>query len=141
MKSSYPLTIFLIVLMAGCAGTGTKNYDSFKTNIENKSEISVFILRDSSYIGSAVAMQVSLNGTQIAELGPGEMVSARVISGENNLKVKMGGLVGEEASAKFTNDGKNHNFVLARLKAGLFSAELKLTEILESAWKDEVTKK
>ena len=140
MKKVYLIILaFLTILLVGCAGTGTKNLASLNHHFDTSGESKVFVIRDNAYVGSAVVMVAHLNNIAIGEIGAGEMIVAKTVPGKNTLKIRMGGLIGEESSISFMSNGKDHNFFLARLQSGLFSAELKITETTENSWKLEST--
>jgi len=134
------INILLLFALVGCAGTGTKNLASVATQIDTTGDPKVFVIRDDSYVGSAVMMRVQLNNIDIGELGAGEMIFAKVNPGKNILKIRIGGLIGEESSVDFISNGKDHNYFLSRLQSGFFSSDLKITETTERAWKLEAQK-
>ena len=68
------ITILILFALVGCAGTGTKNLASVATQIDTTGDPKVFVIRDDSYVGSAVMMRVQLNNIDIGELGAGEMI-------------------------------------------------------------------
>jgi len=137
LSPKYFFIISTLFIIAGCAGTGTKNLSSITSQIETSGEGKVFVIRDDSFVGGGVMMKVVLNNIEIGELGAGEMIYAKANQGKNSMKIRIGGLIGEESVVSFVNNGKDHNFFLARLKSGFFSSELKITETTESAWKLE----
>ena len=72
MRKLY-LIIISLLLLYGCAGTGTKSYSDVAHSI-NEGVEKVFIYREESFFANAVLMKVRLNTTEIAKLGVGEMV-------------------------------------------------------------------
>jgi hypothetical protein len=131
---------FLIITLAGCAGTGSKNYDDISNKISSSNTGKVFIYRDKSHLGGAVLMKIILNGEKVAELGNGEMFSTNLVEGANSLQVSMGGLMQSDSRiVRFESDGKTPKFFITNIEMGFLSSRIKLTETLESTWKSEAS--
>ena len=126
-----------LLLLYGCAGTGTKEYSSIARAIDDESGKKVFVYRDNVFVGSATLMQVRLNGIEIAKLGVEEMVIGNGEIGTNTLEVEIGGLGGlglNTPSLTFElTDNQNSYFVLS-LKQGWVSNKLQILETTKSAW-------
>ena len=132
------ILLTLLVLLSACAGTGSKNYADMGSQIESTAEAKLFLLRDKGHVGSALLLNVVLNGKQVAEVGSGEMVALMPIKGTNYLQVSIGGLMPMDSRAiQFESDGKAHRYFIASIQQGIFLNELKLTETVESSWRAE----
>ena len=139
MRKLY-LIIISLLLLYGCAGTGTKSYSDVAHSIDEGIK-KVFIYRDDGYVGSAVLMQVRLNGTEIAKLGVGEMVVGDGIVGMNTLEAKLGGLCSIGTNTPTVTfdlvDDQNRYFIL-NIKQKFFSVKIQIMETLKSAWQAQV---
>ena len=126
--------------MYGCAGTGTKSYSDVAHSIDEDVK-KVFIYRDDGYVGSALLMQVRLNGTEIAKLGVGEMVAGNGAVGMNTLEVEIGGLCGIGMNTPTVTfdlaDDQNRYFILM-MKVKFLTSKIQIMETLKSAWQAQV---
>ena len=134
------LIIISLLLLYGCAGTGTKSYSDVAHSIDEDVK-KVFIYRDDGFVGSALLMQVRLNGTEIAKLGIGEMVVGDGAVGTNTLEVEIGGLGGIGMNTPTVTfdlvDDQNRYFIL-NIKQKFFSVKIQIMETLKSAWQAQV---
>ena len=139
MRKLY-LIIISLLLLYGCAGTGTKSYSDVAHSIEEDVN-KVFIYRDDNFVCSAVLMPVRLNGTEIAKLGVGEMVIGDGTVGMNTLEVKLGGLCSIGTNTPTVTfdlvDDQNRYFLL-NLKVKLLTSKIQIIETLKSAWQAQV---
>ena len=139
MRKLYLIIISLLLLYGG-AGTGTKSYSDVAHSIDEGIK-KVFIYRDAGYVGSAVLMQVRLNGTEIAKLGIGEMVIGDGAVGTNTLEVEIGGLGGIGMNTPTVTfdlaDDQNRYFIL-NIKVKFLTSKIQIMETLKSAWQAQV---
>ena len=130
--------LFLALILSGCAGTGSKNYDEVSKQIVSSSNSGkVFLYRDDSHFGGAIGMKVILNGNQVAELGLGEMVMLDPINGKNSLQIKSTSLMSDSDIVQFESDRKTSRFFLANVQMGLLRSRVRLNETVESSWRSE----
>ena len=134
------LIIISLLLLYGCAGTGTKSYSDVVHSIDEGVK-KVFIYRDDGYVASALLMQVRLNGTEIAKLGAGEMVVGDGVAGTNTLEIEFGGLGGIGWNTPTITfdlaDDQNRYFIL-NIKTKFLSSKIQIMETLKSAWQAQV---
>jgi hypothetical protein len=134
------ILLTLLVLLAGCAGTGSRNYAEMTSQIDSTAEGKLFLLRDKGFVGGGLLMKVLLNGKQVAEVGSGEMIALMPTKGTNYLQGSIGGLIQMDSrTIQFESDGKAHRYFIASIQQGFFSNELKLTETVEGSWRAEAS--
>ena len=109
--------------------------------ISEQSEGSVFVLRDTGYIGSVALMKVSLNGRRIGEIGRDETAVGKMSDGNNYLEAESTGIAGmgmNSVRASFPKTGKENKYFIVKLQQGLFSNELEMFEVKESRFKSSL---
>jgi len=130
----------LMTILSACSGSGVKSYSTTML-ISEQSEGSVFVLRDTGYIGSVALMKVSLNGRRIGEIGRDETAVGKMSDGNNYLEAEFTGIAGmgmNSVRASFPKTGKENKYFIVKLQQGLFSNELEMFEVKESRFKSSL---
>jgi hypothetical protein len=127
------LTVLIIsaALLASCTGNGVQY-----ARIANETMTrvgSVFVGRESQWIGGAVAVEVQLNGRPIAVLAQGQTVSAMAQPGDNVITIIPSGpaaFVYDSKEIRVQGSSDGNNFVLIRVEEALpgFGAEIRVVE-------------
>ena len=113
--STYAL-ILLVGLLSGCSGNGVQY-----ARIANETMTatgSVFIGRESAWVGNAISVEVQLNGRPVAILAQGQAVSSMAQTGENVVTIIPTGparLVYDPQEIQFEASGNGNNYVLIRV--------------------------
>ena len=81
MRISTYAIVLLVGLLAGCSGNGVQYARIANETMATNG--SVFIGRESQWIGNAVSVEVQLNGRPVAVLAQGQAVSSMARAGEN----------------------------------------------------------
>ena len=128
--------LFFLSVLAGCAGTGTKNYSSVSYEAPSDQAV-VFVGRKNRYIASGALPKVILDGQEIAKLGIGEMERVNVSPGAHKLQTKIGnilqlGLQGD-ATSFVAEKGKKYFFIID-YDAKLFSGQWEILETTEGGF-------
>ena len=135
-KAKLLFFLFLITVLAGCAGTGTKNYSTISYEAPADQAV-LFVGRKNRYIASATLPKILLDGQEIAKLGIGEMERVNVSAGSHKLQTKIGNLlqmgVGSDSASFVAEKGKKYFFIID-FDQGFFSAKWKLTETTENGF-------
>jgi hypothetical protein len=129
-----PHFIALVVcgaLLAGCTGNGVQY-----ARIANETMTttgSVFIGRESQWIGNAVSVEVQLNGRPIAVLAQSQAVSSMARAGENVVTIIPTGparLVYDPQELQFEASEDGNNYILIRIEEALpgFGGEIRVVE-------------
>ena len=130
------ILIILYLVLAGCAGTGTKNYGSISYEAPSDQAV-LFIGRKNRYVASAALPKILLDGQEIAKLGIGEMERLNISAGSHKLQTKIGSVLqlgtGGDASAFVAEKGKKYFFIID-YDTGLFSGKWKITETTENGF-------
>ena len=129
--------------LAGCAGTGVKSTGAVFGQIDaQRGTNTVFVSRDTGYVGSAALISVKLNGSEVGKLGDGEVISALGQSGSNFIEVGFTGAaslgMSMEKTQTFTLGAEEGGFFIINLKTGLLTNELQLLEVSESTFKSSL---
>ena len=108
--------ILLIGLLSGCSGNGVQY-----ARIANETMTttgSVFIGRESAWVGNAISVEVQLNGRPSCNLGTGQAVSSMARAGENVVTIIPTGparLVYDPQEIRFEGAGDSNNYILIRV--------------------------
>jgi len=136
LKYKLVLFLFLVTVLAGCAGTGTKNYSSISYEAPTDQAV-LFIGRKNRYIASAALPKILLDGQEIAKLGVGEMERINISSGSHKIQTKIGNLlqagIGSDSASFIAEKGKKY-FYIIDFDQGFFSGKWKLTETTENGF-------
>jgi len=131
----------LMLFLAACAGTGTKDITSISFKKAGNSEANVFFYREKSFAGSAGLVKVLVNGQEIGKLGIGEFEKFKVKPGQTSIKAAKGDVLQlgatEDAYSFAAEAGKSYYFILS-FKQGLFTAGWKVMETSERGFKSAV---
>jgi hypothetical protein len=131
-------SLLLMILVGACSGTGTTNYSAIMSMIDNSSDGSVFVLRDTGFSGSGALMSVSLNGRNIGQIGNGETALGASTRGSNYLIVSFSGIQGigiNSAPISFVRSGNNNNYFIVKLTPGAMQNRLQVLEVTEESFK------
>ena len=131
------ILLFLLPVLASCAGTGTKNYSSI--NYEAPSDQAVlFIGRKNRYVASAALPKILLDGQEVAKLGIGEMERMNISAGPHKLQTKIGNLlqlgISGDSTSFVAEKGKKYFFIID-YDAKLFNANWTIMETTEGVFK------
>jgi len=118
-------------LFAGCTGNGVQY-----ARIANETTTttgSVFVGRESQWIGGAVAVEVQLNGRPIAVLSQGQAVSSVTQADDNVITIVPAGpaaFIYDSKEIKIQGSGDTNRFVLIRVEEALpgFGGEIRVIE-------------
>ena len=123
--------ILLIGLLSGCSGNGVQY-----ARIANETMTttgSVFIGRESAWVGNAISVEVQLNGRPVATLAQGQAVSSIARAGENVVTIIPTGparLVYDPQEIRFEGTGDSNNYILIRVDHVVpgFGGEIRVVE-------------
>ena len=123
--------ILLVGFLSGCSGNGVQY-----ARIANETVTptgSVFIGRESAWIGNAISVEVQLNERPVAVLAQGQAVSSMARAGENVVTIIPTGparLVYDPQEIRFNASGNGNNYVLIRVDHVVpgFGGEIRITE-------------
>jgi hypothetical protein len=132
--------LFFLSVLAGCAGTGTKNYSSVSYEAPSDQAV-VFIGRKNRFVASAGLVKVILDGQEIARLGIGEMERVTVSAGSHKLQSKIGNVlqlgVGGDSSSFVAEKGKKYFFIVD-FDTKLFSSQWVIMETTEGGFQSSI---
>ena len=134
------LIIICMAVLSACSGTGMQPFSTTMQMSEN-SEGSVFVLRDTGFVGSGALMTVSLNGKKIGKIGKGESVLGKMSKNNNYLEANFTGLASiglKPVQASFAKTRKGNKYFIIKLQTGLFLNELEMFEVSESTFKSSL---
>ena len=131
MRPYFIALVACSALFAGCTGNGVQY-----ARIANETMTttgSVFVGRESQWIGGAVAVEVQLNGRPIAVLAQGQAVSAMAQPGDNVITIIPSGpaaFVYDSTEIRVQGSSDDNNFVLIRVEEALpgFGGEIRVVE-------------
>ena len=128
--------LFILPVLASCAGTGTKNYSSI--NYEAPSDQAVlFVGRKNRYVASAALPKILLDGQEIAKLGIGEMERLNISAGPHKIQTKIGSVLqlgtSGDATSFVAEKGKKYFFIID-YDQKLFSANWSIVETTEGSF-------
>ena len=123
--------ILLIGLLSGCSGNGVQYARMANDTMATKG--SVFIGRESAWVGNAVSVEVQLNGRPVAILAQGQAVSSMARAGENVVTIIPTGparLVYDPQEIRFEGTGDSNNYILIRVDHVIpgFGGEIRVVE-------------
>lgn len=136
----YIIIILMGLFLASCSGTGIKNISSINSMMTS-SKGTLFVGRESGFVGSANLYNIILNGKKIGEVGAGETVIGELVPGSNTVQAKFGGFIEYEmGSDTYTFDTSNdsNKFIIVTMKMGGFSNSLRLMEVTEASFKNSM---
>lgn len=124
--------ILLIGLLSGCSGNGVQYARMANDTMATKG--SVFIGRESAWVGNAVSVEVQLNGRPVAILAQGQAVSSMARAGENVVTIIPTGparLVYDPQEIRFEGTGDSNNYILIRVDHVIpgFGGEIRVVEV------------
>lgn len=131
-------SLLLVVFVGACSGTGTTNYSALMSMIDNSSDGSVFVLRDTGFSGGGALMNVSLNGRNIGQIGNGETTMGVSNRGNNYLEVSFAGISGmgiNSVPISFVRSGNENNYFVVKLSSGALQNRLQVFELTEDSFK------
>ncbi|MCH1448331.1 MAG: hypothetical protein L7U42_06500 [Candidatus Nanopelagicales bacterium] len=121
----------LLLFLAGCSGNGVQYARIANETLSTTG--SVFIGRESQWIGSAISVEVQLNGKPIAVLAQGQAVSSMAKAGENIVTIIPTGparLIYDSRDITFNRSGDDNIFILVRVNEAIpgFGGEIRVVE-------------
>jgi hypothetical protein len=129
--------IVLALILSGCAGTGV-NSPSTVMMLASPQNGSVFVLRDTGYVGSAALISVALNGQSIGNVGNKETVIGRSTSGINFIEAQYSGVQGigiNATNATFQKQSNNNKYFIITTRAGLLQNSIQILEVSADSFK------
>ena len=130
------LYLFFLSVLAGCAGTGTKNYSSISYEAPDDQAV-LFVGRKNRYVASAALPKILLDGQEIAKLGIGEMERLNISAGSHKIQTKIGSVLqlgtGGDSASFVAEKGKKYFFIID-YDSKLFSANWTIMETTESGF-------
>ena len=128
--------LFFLSVLAGCAGTGTKNYSTISYEAPDDQAV-LFVGRKNRYVASAALPKILLDGQEIAKLGIGEMERLNISAGSHKIQTKIGSVLqlgtGGDSASFVAEKGKKYFFIID-YDAKLFSANWTIMETTESGF-------
>ena len=123
--------ILLVGLLSGCSGNGVQY--SWIANETMTTTGSVFIGRESAWVGNAISVEVQLNGRPVAILAQGQAVSSMARAGENVVTIIPTGparLVYDPQEIRFMGSGDSNHYLLIRVDHVVpgFGGEIRVVE-------------
>lgn len=132
--------LFLLSVLASCAGTGTKNYGTISYEAPTDQAV-VFIGRTNKYMASAGLVKIILDGSEIGKLGIGEMERVNISAGSHKIQSKIGNViqlgVQGDTSSFVAEKGKKYFFIVD-FNQKLFSSQWKITETTENGFQSSI---
>jgi len=130
------IILFILPVLASCAGTGTKNYSSI--NYEAPSDQAVlFVGRKNRFMAGGALPKILLDGQEIAKLGVGEMERLNISAGPHKLQTKIGNIlqlgIGSDATSFVAENGKKYFFIID-FDQKLFSSNWSIVETTEGGF-------
>ena len=130
------IVLFILPVLASCAGTGTKNYSSI--NYEAPSDQAVlFVGRKNRFMAGGALPKILLDGQEIAKLGVGEMERLNISAGPHKLQTKIGNIlqlgIGSDATSFVAEKGKKYFFIID-FDQKLFSSNWSIVETTEGGF-------
>ena len=134
------ILIFVSTILFSCAGTGSKS-DSFIPELDSGEQISgkVMVLRDTGWTQGAQVISVKLNGQEIGQLRPKQIIVGNSIDGENELLADYTGLAAvgvTSAEMSFQSDGSQYHYFLITQKDNFFGLTVVLSEVSEQTFRN-----
>ena len=130
------LYLFFLSVLAGCAGTGTKNYSTISYEAPDDQAV-LFVGRKNRYVASAALPKILLDGQEIAKLGIGEMERLNISAGSHKIQTKIGSVLqlgtGGDSASFVAEKGKKYFFIID-YDSKLFSANWTIMETTESGF-------
>jgi len=131
MRITTYAVILLIGLLSGCSGNGVQYARIANETLATTG--SVFIGRESTWVGNAISVEVQLNGRPIAILAQGQAVSSMARAGENVVTIIPTGparLVYDPQEIRFEGTGDSNNYILIRVDHVVpgFGGEIRVVE-------------
>ena len=136
-----PILLIVIDLGSGCAGTGTKSYNSIAPSLKSNQSGNVYVVREGRFQAAAQIHNIYVNGKSIGKLSQGQMVVFQSPKQSNVIQVKCENIlicVGMgKPSMGFEIESGEKAFFLVQVKVGLFSAKIELSQVHENTWKEK----
>ena len=134
------ILIFVSTILFSCAGTGSKS-NSYIPQLDSGEQISgkVMVLRDTGWTQGAQVISVKLNGQEIGQLRPKQIVVANSIDGDNELLADYTGLAAvgvTSAEMSFQSDGSQNHYFLITQKDNFFGLTVVLSEVSEQTFRN-----
>ena len=131
MRTTTYALLLLIGLLSGCSGNGVQYARIANETMTNTG--SVFIGRESAWVGNAISVEVQLNGRPVAILAQGQAVSSITRAGENIVTIIPTGparLVYDPQEIRFEGTGDSNNYILIRVDHVVpgFGGEIRVVE-------------
>ena len=131
------LCLILAVALSGCAGTGFKGSSAIFAQIDSRQGMgSVFVLRNTGFVGNTSSVDVRLNGLSIGAIGDNEVAIGTTQAGGNELWADFTS-IGLKGSAKvnFTASASSHHFFVLTQEISGLSIKRELLEVTEATFK------
>jgi hypothetical protein len=130
------IILFILPVLASCAGTGTKDYSSI--SYEAPSDQAVLLIgRKNRFVAGAALPKILLDGQEIAKLGVGEMERLNISVGPHKLQTKIGNILqlgtGGDSTSFVAEKGKKYFFIID-FDQKLFSANWSIIETTEGGF-------
>lgn len=131
------LCLIFVPILSGCAGTGLKGTSAIFAQIDLRQGTgSVFVLRNTGFLGNTSQVDVRLNGLSIGAIGDDEVAIGTTQPGNNVLWADFTsiGLKGS-AKVKFTASPSSHHFFVLTQEVSGLSIKRELIEVNETTFK------
>ena len=94
IKTNIIKALLATTILAGCAGTGYKNYGDYLSATQDVDYASVVVYRQPMFLGGGTIFTINLNGTELGTIGNDEFLVGEMQEGKNYLEVKVDGVQG-----------------------------------------------
>ena len=130
------LSIFLLMFVFSCSGSGTKNLGLILPQIEETPNNKVFVTNQSGYESLMSNFIVLLNGESIGTLGRNEILVGNGKSGKNTLMVegKIDPVMGDSNTYIFDNKSNENRFFIINVNQRLLHRVPILNEVTEQSF-------
>ena len=138
LTSGRCLLIVLFFFIAGCAGTGTRDFAEIQAKQSDKKH-ALFIIRPFDPISAVSVVNIAVDKAPVARVGTSEIVRVDVTGGEHAITTSVGlhlnmlGIGTKKHTQMIQAKDKTHYYRLT-WSPGLFAGTFKLVSINESDW-------
>ena len=132
------LIIVLFIFLAGCAGTGTRDFAEIQADPSDKRH-ALFIIRPFDPISAVSVVNVAVDKVPVARVGTSEIVRVDVTGGEHAITTSVGlhlnmlGIGTKKHTQTIQAKDKAHYYRLT-WSPGLFAGTFKLVPMNEADW-------
>lgn len=128
-----------LAFLVGCSGTGVDYNQQVEKSVTTQNG-TAFIAREGQWVGGGVLMKVTLNGSELGDLGNNEILTGKIKPGQNTLTIKpqgLGKLSYSDESYNFQGADNTNAYFMVDLNNKLlgFGSSIVITETTEASFK------